>query len=66
MDSIYNGKEDNVLPSIFLKLFDTYKLNILCNKIHTFKLQIEKHLFENAIYHLLLLLLDVLEEEGIL
>ena len=29
-------------------------------------LQIEKHLFENAIYHLLLLLLDVLEEEGIL
>ena len=29
-------------------------------------LQIEKHLFKNAIYHLFLLLLDVLEEEGIL
>ena len=29
-------------------------------------LQIEKHLFKNAICHLFLLLLDVLEEEGIL
>ena len=38
-NSICNEKEDNKLPSIFLKLFDTYKLNILCNKIHTFKLK---------------------------
>ena len=38
-DSIYNEKEDNALPSIFLKLFDKYKLNILCNKIYTFKLK---------------------------
>ena len=38
-DSIYNEKEDNALPSIFLKFFDKYKLNILCNKIYTFKLK---------------------------
>ena len=59
-DSIYNEKEDNGLPSIFLKLWYIQIKYIMQQNPY---LQIEKQLFENTIYHFPLLLLHILKEE---